>query len=113
MVKYAYFTVVPVISSVDENGKNQGNPGTEKKVRLLDNPTYNLVNEVPDGYLYGGTFDEESCTTVHGKVEGQNPMAITPVENEIYYIWEVPDTYLRPFAFWCLAIWKAATARRM
>ena len=100
VVKYAYFTVVPVISSVDENGKNQGNPGTEKKVRLLDNPTYNLVNEVPDGYLYGGTFDEESCTTVHGKVEGQNPMAITPVENEIYYIWEVPDTYLRPFAFW-------------
>lgn len=100
VVKYAYFTVVPVISSVDENGKNQGNPGTEKKVRLLDNPTYNLVNEVPDGYLYGGTFDEETCTTVHGKVEGQNPMAITPVENEIYYIWEVPDTYLRPFAFW-------------
>lgn len=100
VVKYAYFTVVPVISSVDENGKNQGNPGTEKKVRLLDSPTYNLVNEVPEGYLYGGTFNEEACTTVHDKVEGQNPMAIAPVENEIYYIWEVPDTYLRPFAFW-------------
>ena len=27
-------------------------------------------------------------------------MAIAPVENETYYIWEVPDTYLRPFAFW-------------
>lgn len=100
VVKYAYFTVVPVISSVDENGKNQGNPGTEKKVRLLDSPTYNLVSEVPEGYLYGGTFNEETCTTVHDKVEGQNPMAIAPVENEIYYIWEVPDTYLRPFAFW-------------
>lgn len=100
VVKYAYFTVVPVTSSVDENGKNQGAPGTEKKVRLLDNPTYNLVNEVPEGYLYGGTFNEEACTTVHDKVEGQNPMAIAPVENEIYYIWEVPDTYLRPFAFW-------------
>lgn len=100
VVKYAYFTVVPVISSVDENGKNQGNPGTEKKVRLLDSPTYNLVNEVPEGYLYGGTFNEEACTTVHDKVEGQNPMAIAPVENETYYIWEVPDTYLRPFAFW-------------
>lgn len=100
VVKYAYFTVVPVTSSVDENGKNQGAPGTEKKVRLLDNPTYNLVSEVPDGYLYGGTFNEETCTTVHNKVKGQNPMAIAPVENETYYIWEVPDTYLRPFGYW-------------
>ena len=103
VVKYAYFTVVPVISSVDENGKNQGNPGTEKKVRLLDSPTYNLVNEVPEGYLYGGTFDEAACETVHNKVKGQNPMAIAPVENETYYIWEVPDTYLRPFTFY---VWQ-------
>lgn len=100
VVKYAYFTVVPVTSSVDENGKNQGAPGTEKKVRLLDNPTYNLVNEVPKDFLYGGTFDEAACETVHNKVKGQNPMAIAPVENETYYIWEVPDTYLRPFGYW-------------
>ena len=100
VVKYAYFTVVPVTSSVNENGKNYGSPGQEKKVRLLDNPTYNLVNEVPKDFLYGGTFNEEACTTVHDKVKGQNPMAIAPVENETYYIWEVPDTYLRPFAFW-------------
>lgn len=96
VVNYAYFTVVPVISSVDNDGKNQGTPGTEKKVRLLDNPTYNLVNEVPDGYLYGGTFDEAACTTVNASVKGQNPMAIAPVENETYYIWEVPNTYLTP-----------------
>lgn len=100
VVKYAYFTVVPVTSSVDENGKNYGTRGQEKKVRLLDNPNYNLVNEVPKDFLYGGTFNEETCTTVHNKVKGQNPMAIAPVENETYYIWEVPDTYLRPFAFW-------------
>lgn len=96
VVNYAYFTVVPVISSVDNDGKNQGTPGTEKKVRLLDNPTYNLVNEVPDVYLYGGTFDEAACTTVNASVKGQNPMAIAPVENETYYIWEVPNTYLTP-----------------
>lgn len=109
VVKYAYFTVVPVISSVDENGKNQGNPGTEKKVRLLDSPTYNLVSEVPEGYLYGGTFNEETCTTVHDKVEGQNPMAIAPVENETYYIWEVPDTYLRPFTFY---VWQHVDGKK-
>ena len=97
VVKYAYFTVVPVISSVDENGKNQGNPGTEKKVRLLDSPTYNLVNEVPEGYLYGGTFNEETCTTVHKDVQEQgNPMELNPTENATYYIWEVPNTYLTP-----------------
>lgn len=97
VVKYAYFTVVPVISSVNENGKNQGNPGTEKKVRLLDSPTYNLVNEVPEGYLYGGTFNEETCTTVHKDVQEQgNPMELNPTENATYYIWEVPNTYLTP-----------------
>ena len=109
VVKYAYFTVVPVISSVDENGKNQGDPGREKKVRLLDSPTYNLVSEVPECYLYGGTFNEETCTTVHDKVEGQNPMAIAPVENEIYYIWEVPDTYLRPFTFY---VWQHVDGKK-
>ena len=109
VVKYAYFTVVPVTSSVNENGKNYGSPGQEKKVRLLDNPTYNLVNEVPDGYLYGGTFDEAACTTVNASVKGQNPMAIAPVENETYYIWEVPDTYLRPFTFY---VWQHVDGKK-
>ena len=101
VVKYAYFTVVPVTSSVNENGKNYGSPGQEKKVRLLDNPTYNLVNEVPKDFLYGGTFNEEACTTVHKDVQEQgNPMELNPTENATYYIWEVPDTYLRPFGYW-------------
>lgn len=109
VVKYAYFTVVPVTSSVDENGKNQGAPGTEKKVRLLDNPTYNLVNEVPKDFLYGGTFDEAACETVNASVKGQNPMAIAPVENETYYIWEVPNTYLRPFTFY---VWQHVDGKK-
>lgn len=110
VVKYAYFTVVPVISSVDENGKNQGNPGTEKKVRLLDSPTYNLVSEVPEGYLYGGTFDEAACTNVHKDVQNQgNPMKLNPTENATYYIWEVPDTYLRPFTFY---VWQHVDGKK-
>lgn len=97
VVKYAYFTVVPVTSSVDEKGQNYGTRGQEKKVRLLDNPTYNLVNEVPKDYLYGGTFDEAACTTVHNDVQTQgNPMELNPTENATYYIWEVPNTYLTP-----------------
>lgn len=110
VVKYAYFTVVPVTSSVDENGKNQGAPGTEKKVRLLDNPTYNLVNEVPKDFLYGGTFNEETCTSVHKDVQEQgNPMELNPTENATYYIWEVPDTYLRPFTFY---VWQHVDGKK-
>lgn len=104
VVKYAYFTVVPVTSSVNENGKNYGSPGQEKKVRLLDNPTYNLVNEVPKDFLYGGTFNEETCTTVHKDVQEQgNPMELNPTENATYYIWEVPDYYLRPANYY---VWR-------
>lgn len=110
VVKYAYFTVVPVTSSVDENGKNYGTRGQEKKVRLLDNPTYNLVNEVPEGFLYGGTFNEETCTTVHKDVQEQgNPMELNPTENATYYIWEVPDTYLRPFTFY---VWQHVDGKK-
>lgn len=104
VVKYAYFTVVPVTSSVDEKGQNYGTRGQEKKVRLLDNPTYNLVNEVPKDYLYGGTFNEETCTTVHKDVQEQgNPMKLNPTENATYYIWEVPDYYLRPANYY---VWR-------
>lgn len=110
VVKYAYFTVVPVTSSVNENGKNYGTRGQEKKVRLLDNPTYNLVNEVPEGFLYGGTFNEETCTTVHKDVQEQgNPMELNPTENATYYIWEVPDTYLRPFTFY---VWQHVDGKK-
>lgn len=92
-----YFTVVHVASTVDSaTGANKGEVGTSKNYPLWRHKEFNLTSVVPKDYLYGGTFDEETCTTVHDKVKGQNPMAIAPVENEIYYIWEVPNTYLTP-----------------
>ena len=101
VVYIPYFTVTHVASTVDSaTGANKGKVGESKNYPLWCHKEFNLTSVVTDGYLYGGTFDEETCTTVHDKVEGQNPMAIAPVENETYYIWEVPDTYLRPFAFW-------------
>lgn len=96
-----YFTVVHVASTVDSaTGANKGKVGESKNYPLWCYKEFNLTSVVPEGYLYGGTFDEAACTKVNASVEGKNPMAITPVENETYYIWEVPDTYLRPFAFW-------------
>lgn len=96
-----FFTVTHVASTVDSaTGANKGEVRASKNYPLWCYKEFNLTSVVTNGYLYGGTFDDETCTTVHGKVQGQNPMAIAPVENETYYIWEVPDTYLRPFAFW-------------
>lgn len=95
-----FFTVAHVESRVNDQGKNFGQETGRKDYPLWCYKEFNLTSVVTANHLYGGTFDDETCTTVHGKVQGQNPMAIAPVENETYYIWEVPDTYLRPFAFW-------------
>lgn len=101
VVYIPYFTVTHVASTVDSaTGANKGEVRASKNYPLWCYKEFNLTSVVTDSYLYGGTFNEETCTTVHNKVKGQNPMAIAPVENETYYIWEVPDTYLRPFAFW-------------
>ena len=98
-----YFTVVHVASTVNDQGHNEGKRTGETYHPVWCNQPFNLTSVVTNGYLYGGTFNEETCTTVHNKVKGQNPMAIAPVENETYYIWEVPDTYLRPFTFY---VWQ-------
>jgi uncharacterized repeat protein (TIGR02543 family) len=99
-----FFTVTHVASTVDSaTGANKGEVGASKNYPLWCHKEFNLTSVVTANYLYGGTFNEETCTTVHNKVKGQNPMAIAPVENETYYIWEVPDTYLRPFTFY---VWQ-------
>lgn len=58
----------------------------------------NLTAEVTPGYLYGGTFDNVDCTTVHDFGE-ENAINFTPVKGETYYIWEVSETYLKPRAY--------------
>lgn len=100
VVYIPYFTVAHVESCVNDQGKNFGQETGRKDYPLWRNKEFNLTSVVTANHLYGGTFNEETCTTVHNKVKGQNPMAIAPVENETYYIWEVPDTYLRPFGYW-------------
>ena len=102
VVYIPYFTVTHVASTVDSaTGANKGEVRASKNYPLWRNKEFNLTSVVPNGYLYGGTFNEETCTTVHKDVQEQgNPMKLNPTENATYYIWEVPDTYLRPFAFW-------------
>lgn len=101
VVYIPYFTVTHVASTVDSaTGANKGKVGESKNYPLWCHKEFNLTSVVTANHLYGGTFNEAACETVNTSVEGQNPMAIAPVENEIYYIWEVPNTYLRPFGYW-------------
>ena len=96
-----YFTVTHVASTVDSaTGANKGVVRASENYPLWRYKEFNLTSVVTKDHLYGGTFNEAACETVNTSVQGRNPMAIAPVENETCYIWEVPDTYLRPFAFW-------------
>ena len=96
-----FFTVTHVASTVDDQGHNGGKRTGETHHPVWCNRPFNLTSVVTENYLYGGTFNEETCTTVHKDVQEQgNPMELNPTENATYYIWEVPDTYLRPFGYW-------------
>ena len=96
-----YFTVVHVASTVNDQGHNEGKRTGETHHPVWCNRPFNLTSVVTRNYLYGGTFNEDTCINVHNDVQEQgNPMKLNPTENATYYIWEVPDTYLRPFGYW-------------
>ena len=95
---FPYFTVTHIQSNVYGNGENYGVNDHSTKHRVpTDGTKFSLTSVVTENYLYGGTFNEETCTTVHKDVQEQgNPMELNPTENATYYIWEVPNTYLTP-----------------
>lgn len=97
-----YFTVTHVASTVDSaTGANKGKVGESKNYPLWCYKEFNLTSVVTANHLYGGTF-ESDCATVHHDVQG-NPMKLNPTENATYYIWEVPDYYLRPANYY---VWR-------
>lgn len=91
-----FFTVAHVESCVNDQGKNFGQETGRKDYPLWCYKEFNLTSVVTANHLYGGTFGDETCTTVHNDVVGKNPMELNPTENATYYIWEVPNTYLTP-----------------
>lgn len=62
---------------------------------------FNLTAVVPEGYLYGGSFTKEECTTPQTYATGENPTSFTPVAGATYYIWEVDAAYLMPKSLSC------------
>ena len=79
-----------------------GVAGDPVKTVIPNNNKDGLTDKVSDGYLYGGTFDNVDCTTVHNFGQ-ENAINFTPVKGETYYIWEVSETYLKPRTY---AIWR-------
>lgn len=101
---FPYFTVTHIQSNVDGNGKNYGVNDHSTKHRVPKNgEKFNLTSVVTENYLYGGSFTGENCDTVQPYGNGENPTAFTPVNQATYYIWEAPNTYLRPRNYY---VWR-------
>lgn len=59
-------------------------------------------NAVTEGtFLYGGAFQDAACTTAYPFAEGETGLSFAPKAGETYYIWEVPNAYLKPMALSC------------
>lgn len=98
-VWFAYtqsFYVVHV--QMDENGQGKQVGATET---YPVSASFDLTAQVSQGYLYGGAFNSEACTDVYPFAAGETGKSFTPTPGETYYIWEVPNTYLKPMALSC------------
>ena len=98
-VWFAYtqsFYVVHV--QMDENGQAKQVGATET---YPVSAGFNLTDKVTSGYLYGGAFNSEACTEVYPFAEGETGLSFAPKAGETYYIWEVPNAYLKPMALSC------------
>lgn len=101
---FPYFTVTHIQSNVDDSGGNYGkNAGSTKHRVPTDGEKFNLTSVVTENYLYGGSFTDENCDTVQPYGNGENPTAFTPQDKDEYFIWEVPDYYLRPANYY---VWR-------
>lgn len=101
---FPYFTVTHIQSNVDDSGKNYGKNDHSTKHRVpTDGTKFSLTSVVTENYLYGGSFTGENCDTVQPYGNGENPTAFTPQDKVEYFIWEVPDYYLRPANYY---VWR-------
>ena len=73
-------------------GHNEGKRTGETHHPVWCNRPFNLTSVVTENYLYGGTFNEETCTTVHKDVQEQgNPHGAEPHrERHLLYLGRFP-----------------------
>lgn len=98
-VWFAYYQTFYVAHvQMDENGQAKQVGATET---YPVSAGFNLTDKVTSGYLYGGAFNSEACTEVYPFAEGETGLSFAPQAGETYYIWEVPNAYLKPMALSC------------
>lgn len=97
-VWFAYYQTFNVVHvRMDENGVAK-TVGTDT---YTVSASFNLTDKVPSGFLYGGAFNNAACTTAYPFAEGETGLSFAPKAGETYYIWEVPNAYLKPMALSC------------
>lgn len=107
-VWFAYYQTFNVVHvRMDENGAAK----TVQTDTYTVSASFNLtdkVNKDKDGnavtegtFLYGGAFQDAACTTAYPFAEGETGLSFAPQAGATYYIWEVPNTYLKPMALSC------------
>lgn len=107
-VWFAYYQTFNVVHvRMDENGAAK----TVQTDTYTVSASFNLtvkVNKDKDGnavtegtFLYGGAFQDAACTTAYPFAEGETGLNFAPKAGETYYIWEVPNAYLKPMALSC------------
>ncbi len=88
-----YFYVAHV-----QKATSKSEPVVVKTDRYTMTEHFDITSKVSAGHLYGGSFLEEACENpVNYKTE--NPQDFTPEAYKTYYIWEVKQQYLLPYAF--------------
>lgn len=98
-VWFAYYQTFNVAHvRMDENG-------AAKTVNTDTYPVsaeFNLTDKVTSNYLYGGAFNNPACTEPYPFTnEGETGLSFAPQAGATYYIWEVPDAYLKPVTLSC------------
>lgn len=107
-VWFAYYQTFNVVHvRMDENGAAK----TVQTDTYTVSASFNLtdkVNKDKDGnavtegtFLYGGAFQDAACTTAYPFAEDETGLSFAPKAGETYYIWEVPNAYLKPMALSC------------
>lgn len=103
---YQTFNVVHVRKDKSGNAQQVGEIDTypvSQSFNLTDK-----VNKKADGsavteggFLYGGAFKDADCTTAYPFADGETGLSFVPQAGATYYIWEVPDAYLKPVTLSC------------
>lgn len=108
-VWFAYYQTFNVVHVRMDENRNAKTVGTDTYPVSQSFNLTDKVNKKADGsavtaggYLYGGAFFDKDCTTAYPFTnEGETGLSFAPKAGATYYIWEVPDAYLKPVTLSC------------